>query len=90
MVGWVVYILRCHDGTLYTGITTDPVRRLAEHQAGRGSRYTRGRRPLVLLYQENHPNRASAARQELALKKQSRADKLKLIAAQGCNPATKP
>ena len=52
MSGWWVYILRCGDGTLYTGMTDDPERRLAAHRSGHGAKYTRGRGPLELVYSE--------------------------------------
>jgi putative endonuclease len=75
---WYVYILRCADGTLYTGVTTDPERRLREHNAGGklGARYTRARRPVELAYQEQAANRAEACRREAAIKKLSREAKL--------------
>ena len=75
-----VYILECADGTYYTGWTTDLDRRVATHNAGRGGRYTRSRRPVKLAYWEEHPDRRSAQRRELALKRLSRARKLALIA----------
>ena len=81
--GWCVYILRCADGSLYTGITTDTARRLAEHNGGgaRGARYTRGRRPVELIYAEPAPSRDAAARREAAIKRLDRARKLALCAA---------
>ena len=75
----VVYILQCADGTLYTGWTTDLERRLRAHNSGQGARYTRGRRPLHLVYQEEQPTRSAAQRREAAIRRLSRADKLKLI-----------
>ncbi len=77
---WFVYILRCADGTLYTGITTDPVRRVHEHNAGTalGARYTRSRRPVELVYVEEAPDRASAARREVRIKRLGRQGKLSL------------
>lgn len=75
------YILECSDGSLYTGWTTDPKRRLREHAAGRGSRYTRVRRPLRIVYLESQPNRRSAMKRERAIKNRSRQYKLQLIAA---------
>ena len=59
---WYVYILRCGDGTLYTGITDDIPRRLAAHRAGKGAKYTRGRGPLELVYQERVPDKSAALR----------------------------
>ena len=78
---WYVYILRCGDGTLYTGMTDNMERRLAAHRAGKGAKYTRGRGPLELVYQERQPDKAAALRREYALKRLSRADKLRLIGA---------
>jgi putative endonuclease len=76
-----VYIVECADGSYYTGWTTDLRRRLATHNAGRGSRYTRIRRPVKLVYSEEHPDRASAQRRELAIKRLSRPRKQALIAS---------
>ena len=75
-----VYILECADGTYYTGWTTDLDRRVAVHNAGRGSRYTRLRRPVKLIYWEEHPDRSSAQRRELAVKRLPRARKMALVA----------
>ena len=77
---WFVYLLRCADGTLYTGITTDLDRRLAEHNAGRaGAKYTRTRRPVVLVWHEVADDRAAASRREYQLRKLTRAQKEGLI-----------
>jgi putative endonuclease len=78
--GWCVYVLRCADGSLYTGITTDVARRVAEHNgAGAlGARYTRSRRPVALVYVEPADSRAQAARRETAIKRLDRARKLAL------------
>jgi len=78
---WKVYMLRCADDSLYTGITTDVDRRLNEHNADnkRGARYTRVRRPVKLVYQETCQNRAEASSREYQLKKLSRHEKLKLV-----------
>ena len=59
---WYIYILRCGDGTLYTGITDDVPRRLAAHRSGKGAKYTRGRGPLELVYQEKVPDKSAALR----------------------------
>jgi len=77
---WFVYMLRCADGTLYTGITTDVERRVREHngEIGAGARYTRARRPVVLCYSEAALSRAAAARREAAIKGLERAEKLRL------------
>lgn len=74
---WFVYLLRCADGTLYAGITTDLTRRLAEHNGsgGAGARYTRARRPVELVYSEMACSRAAAARREAAIKRLDRAAK---------------
>ncbi|MBI1846420.1 MAG: GIY-YIG nuclease family protein [Candidatus Rokubacteria bacterium] len=74
--GWCCYLVACADGTLYAGITTHLPRRLAEHDAGRGARYTRGRGPVTLLASEACADRAAASRRETALKRLSRAGKL--------------
>ncbi len=80
MPDWTVYILRCRDGSLYTGITTDPERRLAEHNSDRGAaRYTRPRRPVQMIYTEPAEDRAAASRREAAIKRLSRAEKLRLV-----------
>ena len=76
---WSVYILRCADGTLYTGIAPDVEKRIALHNAGKGAKYTRGRGPVELVYQEELEDRASASKREHAIKQLSRAEKLHLI-----------
>ena len=78
---WQVYVLRCADGSLYTGITNDMARRLRAHGAGRASRYTRSRLPVELVYVERAATRASAQRRESAIKALPRPEKLKLIGA---------
>ena len=80
---WFVYVLRCADGTLYTGIARDVAARLAAHEAGRGARYTRGRGPLTLLAKRRCPTQGDALRLEAALKALTRDEKLALIAAPG-------
>lgn len=76
---WQLYILRCGDGTLYTGITDDLPRRLKAHRSGKGAKYTRGRGPLELVYREDCPDKSAALRREIAVKKLSRQEKLSLI-----------
>ena len=76
---WNVYILRCGDGSLYTGISTDVDRRLEEHRSGKGAKYTRSRGPLELVYREVCPDKSAALRRELEIKALSRTEKLKLI-----------
>jgi putative endonuclease len=78
---WFVYVLACGDETLYTGITNDPDRRLAAHQRGTASKYTRGRRPVRMIYREPLSSRSEALRREAWLKKLDRGAKLRLIAA---------
>lgn len=81
---WFVYLLRCADGTLYAGITTDLDRRLAEHNSGKaGAKYTRARRPVTLAWQEPAVDRAAASRREYAVRTLSRAEKERLVAAPG-------
>ena len=79
---WCVYIMQCADGSLYTGITTDPQRRLREHNSGApvGARYTHSRRPVTLAYIESVPDRASAARREWAIKQLDASGKRALCA----------
>ncbi len=77
-----VYIVRCADGSFYTGWTTDVARRVAQHNAGRGARYTRMHRPVVLVYQEAQPDRAAAMRREWAIKKLDREHKERLVELQ--------
>ncbi len=81
--GWFVYVLRCADGTLYTGVTTDVSRRCEQHNAGTASRYTRSRRPTRLVYQEAHPDQGSALRREAAIQALSRREKLALVRRAG-------
>lgn len=76
---WYVYILRCGDGTLYTGITTDVQRRLQIHRSGRGAKYTRGRQPLELVYREACEDHSQALKREWQIKQLPRAEKEKLI-----------
>ena len=76
---WKVYMLRCCDGSLYTGITTDIDRRVAEHNAGRGAKYTRSRRPVEAVYLEECEDHSCALRRELEIKALPREKKLKLI-----------
>lgn len=82
MAAYYVYILRCADGTLYTGITDDVERRVAAHNSGKGAKYTRGRGPVEPVYREACPDKPSALRREAAIKRLRRAEKLGLIAGQ--------
>jgi len=77
---WTVYIIRCSDNTLYTGITTGLKRRFAEHRNHpRGARYFNGRTPVEIVFSEDGHTRSSASRREAAIKKLSREEKLRLI-----------
>lgn len=76
---WFVYIVRCANESLYTGITKDVCRRVEQHNAGTASRYTRSRLPVVLEYQENQPSQSAALKRELAIKALSRTAKEALI-----------
>ena len=79
MANWYLYILRCGDGSLYTGITTDVKKRLEAHAAGKGAKYTRGRGPLELVYQETCGDHSAALKRELEIKALPREEKMKLI-----------
>ncbi len=78
---WIVYILECADKTLYTGITSSIDQRLAAHRRGTASKYTRGRGPIRLVYQEIHASRSGALKREAAIKGMRRPEKQALIAA---------
>ena len=76
---WKVYILRCGDGSLYTGITKDISARLEQHRSGKGAKYTRGRGPLELVYSEECPDHSAALRRELQIKALPRPENEKMI-----------
>jgi len=78
-MAWTVYVLRCRDGSLYTGITNDLPQRLSRHAAGTASAYTRSRRPVRLVYEERQPSRSAALRREAALRRLPRAAKLAVL-----------
>lgn len=78
---YFVYILRCADGTLYTGVATDVARRVAAHNSGRGAKYTRARLPVAAVYSEAAAGRSAALKREAAIKRLTRAEKLALIAS---------
>ena len=79
-ISWQVYLLRCADGTLYGGVTTDLERRVGEHNGSRlGAKYTSGRRPVELVYARGFADRSSALKEESRIKKLPRKEKLKLI-----------
>lgn len=73
------YLLRCADGTIYSGYTTDPIRRTALHNSGHGAKYTRSRLPVTLVFTETFATKSEALKREAALKKLTRAQKLLLI-----------
>jgi predicted GIY-YIG superfamily endonuclease len=78
-VPWFVYVVRCGDGSLYTGIATDVEARVSVHNHGRGARYTRSRLPVTLVHVERKRSRSTALKRELAIKALGRAEKLALI-----------
>ena len=78
MAAWFVYVVRCRDGTLYTGISRDVDARLAKHNQGKGARYTRGRGPVALVHKERKSSQAAALRREAAIKALRRGEKLLL------------
>lgn len=77
-MGWIVYILKCADDTLYTGITNDLEARLAKHESGKGAKYTRSRGPYEVIFTENHETRSDASKREAAIKTLNREAKLAL------------
>ena len=82
-MNWQVYIILCTDNSLYTGITTDIERRLAQHGTDRGAKYFRGRKPRRVVYLEGGHSRSTASRREAAIKKLPRAEKDRLIDSRG-------
>lgn len=76
---WYLYIVECRDGSLYTGITDDIPRRLEQHNSGKGAKYTRGRGPVCLRYQETCGTHGDALRREIQVKRLSRKEKLELV-----------
>ena len=82
-MNWIVYMLECADTSLYTGITTNLDRRVAEHDAGKGAKYTKGRGPFRLVYCETCEGRAEASRRETAIKSLGRVHKLLLCSGNG-------
>lgn len=81
MSGWHCYMLECADGTLYTGITNDLEKRLAAHNSGTASKYTRSRLPVKQVFTESQPDRSAASRRELEIKRLPRRAKLALMQA---------
>jgi predicted GIY-YIG superfamily endonuclease len=80
---WSVYVVRCADDSLYTGVAVDVAQRIARHNSGKGARYTRGRGPVRLVYQEHAGSRSAALKRELAVKRLTPAAKRRLIAGRG-------
>jgi len=80
-MAWYLYVVKCCDETLYTGITTDVSRRLKEHNAQKGAFYTQNKTPVTLVYQEAMANRSQALKREAAIKRLTREEKLELIGA---------
>ena len=79
---WIMYVLSCADGSFYCGITTDLERRIKEHNGGKkkkGAKYTNSRRPVVYMYDEDHPDRSSASKAEAAFKKLTRSQKIQYM-----------
>ena len=76
---WKLYMLRCRDGSLYTGITTDVEKRLAAHNSGKGAKYTRSRRPVELVYQEECEDHSQALRRELEIKALTKEEKERIL-----------
>ena len=87
---YYVYMLRCGDGTLYTGITNDLDRRVRAHNEGKGAKYTRSRLPVTPVYWETQPDKSAALKRELEIKGYSRAEKLALVAAGDADRSAQP
>jgi len=83
---WFVYIVRCADGTFYTGCTNDINNRLQAHNAGKGAHYTKGRGPVELLYTENVANRSEAQKRESQIKQLTRSEKIELFSGRKKKP----
>ena len=81
-MSWIVYILKCGDNTLYTGITDNLEIRLLAHEEGRGAKYTKGRGPFEVVYQKGYPSRSKATVKEIEIKKLSLEEKRELISGQ--------
>jgi len=77
---WFTYMLRCSDGSLYTGATTDLKRRVEEHNRGKGGAYTRAKGPVTLVYQERHRNRGPALKREAQIKRWNKSEKERFLA----------
>lgn len=79
MAMWSVYIVKCQDGSYYTGITNNLAHRIADHNAGKGAKYTRRKKPVKLVYTEGLPNKSRASKREIQIKDMSRAKKEELM-----------
>jgi len=91
VMGWFVYIIEASDGSLYTGVTTDVERRFAEHcDSDKGAKFFRGRKPVKVVYQQDHPDRSSALKREAEIKKLTRQSKLLLIGQFDRKPPGRP
>lgn len=77
-MNWIVYILKCGDGSLYTGITNNLVKRILAHEQGSGAKYTKGRAPFSIIYKERYQNRSEATKREFEIKNLSRQEKIEL------------
>lgn len=80
---WYLYMVRCHQGQLYTGVSTDVTRRFAEHEAGKGARFLRGKGPLALQFQQPIGSHSEALKMEAKVKKLSKKEKERLVARHG-------
>lgn len=80
---WYLYIVKCRDDSLYTGITTDIMRRIAQHNSGKGAKYTRSRRPVTLVFSKEYKDRSAASKAEYYTKRLSRKEKIKMIDQKG-------
>ncbi|NKB80502.1 MAG: GIY-YIG nuclease family protein [Nitrospirales bacterium] len=78
-MNWIIYMVECADGTLYTGITKNIKRRMIAHKQGKGAKYTKGRGPLKVVYSEEQPTRSLALKREAEIKSFDRSEKLKLV-----------
>lgn len=83
---WFLYLIRCADDSLYTGITTDLQRRVREHNTKLGAKAVKGKLPVVMIYSESHVSRSSASKREFEIKSLTRAEKLTLVRTSGQNP----
>lgn len=85
LLNWHVYIVRCSDGTLYTGVTIDVARRVEQHSSGKGAKYTMGRRPVELVFAIDGLDKRAAYREEYRIKHLTRAQKLELVSGHSQN-----